>query len=145
MPKIIFLLSIFASLVFAPPEWKAQRTLELKKDEFYLLSFQAKEAQKTLYFRWTLLKNEGLVVHLNYDYFPHQFVLYRDYQRACYKIPLFKAEQKYYSEEPYFMLCFKDYKRVEDIATLKFYIYEGNRDFNIIDERKVPNGGFGAN
>ena len=145
MNKIFFLLLSWVSLLFAPIEWKAQNTMELKKDEFYVIKLQANQAQKTLYFRWTLLKNDGLVVHLNYDSFPHQFVLYEDYQRNCYKIALWKPIDGYYKEEPYFMLCFKDYKRVEKIATLKYCIYEGNRDFNIIDERKVANGSFGAN
>ena len=143
MNKILFLLLV-PVLCFAPPEWKEERFLELQKDEFYTLVFKANEAEKRLFFRWTLHKNRGLVVHLNYDYFPHQFILYQDYQRNCYKIPLFKEEPTKYSEAPYFMLCFKDYHRGKKIATLKFYIYEGNRDFNIIDERKVPNGGFGA-
>ncbi|MCI5969484.1 hypothetical protein [Helicobacter sp.] len=130
------------ALLFAPPEWKAQKFIELKKDEFYVLTLQADATQKTLFFRWTLLKNKGLVVHLNYDSFPHQFILYQDYQRACYEIPLWKAEQRYYTREPFFMLCFKDYHRAKKIATLKFYIYEGSRDFKIINERKVLNGGF---
>lgn len=150
--RIVFTLifvSLFSTfcgiaLLFAPPEWKAERFVELKKDEFYVLTLQADDSQKTLFFRWTLLKNEGLVVHLNYDSFPHQFILYQDYQRTCYEIPLWKADQRYYTREPFFMLCFKDYHRANKIATLKFYIYEGNRDFNIIDERKVPNGGFNA-
>lgn len=128
--------------LFAPLEWKAERFIELNKDEFYILTLQANSVEKTLFFRWTLLKNEGLVVHLNYDTFPHQFILYQDYQRACYTIPLLKAEQRYYAQEPFFMLCFKDYHRAKKIATLKYYIYEGGREFNIIDERKVANGGF---
>ncbi len=140
----IALLNVFFGFfpLFAPPDWKTERFLELNKDEFYLLTFQMDDSQKTLFFRWTLLKNEGLVVHLNYDSFPHQFILYQDYQRACYEIPLLKAEQKYYAREPFFMLCFKDYHRTKKIATLKYYLYQGNRDFNVIDERKVPNGGF---
>ena len=144
MNRIFFLLFCCISWLFAPIQWKANKTIELKKDEFYVIKLQANQAQKTLYFRWTLLKNEGLVVHLNYDSFPHQFVLYEDYQRNCYQINLWKAQERYYSQEPYFLLCFKDYKRVDKIATLNFYLYEGGRDFNIIDERKVPNGGFGT-
>lgn len=135
---------VFVESLFAPPVWKAEKFIELSKDAFYLLRFQADNAQKTLFFRWTLLKNEGLVVHLNYDAFPHQFILYQDYQRACHKIPLFKPEQKYYVEAPFFMLCFKDYHRGKKIATLKYYIYQGQRDFNVIDERIIPNGGFSA-
>lgn len=150
--RIIFTLIFVASLsvfcgfsnLFAPPEWKIERFVELNKDEFYVLTFQANNTQKTLFFRWTLLKNEGLVMHLNYDSFPHQFILYQDYQRACYEIPLWKADQRYYTREPVFMLCFKDYHRAKKIATLKFYITEGGRDFNVVDERKVLNGGFNA-
>lgn len=140
-----FLAICLISPLYAPPDWKSEKFLDLNKDEFYIVTLQANESQKTLYFRWTLLKNNGLVMHLNYDYFPHQFILYRDYQRNCYKVPLFKEEQKNYSEGPFFMLCFKDYNRKTKVATLKYYIYDGRRDFNVIDERKEKNGGFGSN
>lgn len=38
------------SMLFAPPVWKAERFIELNKDEFYLLTLQAREAAKTLFF-----------------------------------------------------------------------------------------------
>ena len=139
---------IFCSLLmtplFAPPIWQTEQFITLRKYEFYALTFRTNNAQKSLFFRWTLLKNDGLVMHLNYDSYPHQFVLYQDYQRACYTIPLLKPEQRSYTKEPFFVLCFKDYHRGQKVATLKFYIYDGNRNFNIINERKVLNGGFNA-
>ncbi|MDE5591422.1 MAG: hypothetical protein K2I63_00475 [Helicobacter sp.] len=145
MSKILFLFFGLVSYLFAPPQWKTQKFLELPKDEFYLLDLKAGENTKTLYFRWTLLKNGGLVMHLNYDHFPHQFVLYQDYQKNCYTVPLLSAEEKDHMQEPFFMLCFKDYHRSKKIATLKYYIYEGGRDFNITNERMVSNGSFRAN
>ena len=147
MNKIFFLL--FVPLIcLSAPQWKEDQFVELKKDEFFVMLFQSDGSDgtsivKRLYFRWTLHKNNGLVMHLNYDYFPHQFILYEDYGRNCYKIPLFKPEPR--KEAPYFMLCFKDYHRGKKIATLKYYIYDGDKNFNIIDKRKVENGGFGAN
>ncbi len=143
--SVLFCFLLLEIPLFAPPVWKAEKFIELNKDEFYLLTLQtqeAKAAQKTLFFRWALLKNEGLVMHLNYDAFPHQFILYKDYQRTCYKVPLLKEGQKTYEEGPFFMLCFKDYHRGKKVATLKYYLYAGGRDFNIIDERKMPNAGF---
>lgn len=138
-------LVLFTAPLFAPPEWKQNRMIDLGKDEFLVLNFKIGEVEKRLYFRWTMLKNEGLVMHLNYDFFPHQFILYRDYQRACYRQNLFGEDPRIYSDAPYFMLCFKEYHRVQKRAWLKFYLYAGGRDINIVDERKVPNAGFGAN
>lgn len=137
---LTFLLVLCGDPLFAL--WKAERFIELKKDEFYVLTLQAGAVQKTLFFRWTLLKNEGLVMHLNYDSFPHQFVLYQDYKRACYEVPLWRVEKHHQTKGPFFLLCFKDYHRTNKIATLKYYIYEGGRDFNITEERKAINGGF---
>lgn len=124
-------------------EWKYQGELELAKEEVYKVSLQQDKLIKDLYFRWTLYKNEGLVIHLKYDGFVHQFVLYRDYQRLGYKIPLFAPEPKALSK-PYFWLVFKDFRRDVKLARLKYYIHDGGRDLKMISQEKVGSVGFRA-
>lgn len=140
--RLIFCLLLTLTFAFAKmPDWKMERFLELQKDEFYRVGFTINNEQKTLSLRWTLHKNEGLVMHLNYDRFPHQFILYRDYKRACYKVELFKPQQGFvvYYEAPYAMVCFKDYDRLRKVASLKFYIFGGERDFKLTEETQIKN------
>lgn len=134
---------LFLAIFSFAAEWKYQGELELAKDEVYKISLKQKEQFKDLFFRWTLFKNEGLVVHLKYDGFVHQFVLYRDYQRSGFKIPLFSPESKAMGE-PYFWLVFKDYRRDVKRARLKFYIHDGGKDFSMISQEKVGSVGFRA-
>ncbi|WP_245945585.1 hypothetical protein [Helicobacter didelphidarum] len=60
--------------------------LDLKKDEVVYASIQSsKDSQgssdeKDFTLRWTLYRNEGLVVLVRYDKYPYQFILYKDYK-----------------------------------------------------------------
>ncbi len=137
---VLFLL--FFSALHAD-SWKYQGELELKKDEVYKMAFKQKAQIKELFFRWTLYKNEGLVMHLKYDGFVHQFILYRDFQRSTFKLPLFAPEPKALSF-PYLWLVFKDFRRDIKMATIKFYIHDGGKDFTLDSQGKVGSVGFGA-
>lgn len=85
------LFSTHSWLNAAQPVWDYEENLVLKKDEIYQKSFQIAGVQKELKFYWTLYKNYGLVVNLKYDKFPYQFILYTDYARKSFKIPLSRA------------------------------------------------------
>lgn len=122
--------------------WKYQGEANLKKDEIYHLAFQEGSTIKDLYFRWTLHKNEGLVVHLRYDGFVHQFVLYERYHRRGFKLQLFKQASRAYASAPYIWILFKDYQYDTKTATLRFLVFDGNKSVSLISEQKVKNVGF---
>ena len=63
----------------ASPLWSWEKELSLEKEQTYQALIQVGDVQKELIFRWTLYKNYGLVIHLRYDKFNHQFVLYAEY------------------------------------------------------------------
>ncbi len=123
-------------------EWKYQGLIDLKKDEMYHIAFQDGVVNKDLYFRWTLHKNEGLVMHLNYDGFVHQFMLYERYQQRGFKLQLFKKNPRSYTSPPYIWILFKDYQYDTKIATLKFLVFDGNKNVSITAEGKVKDVGF---
>lgn len=86
---ILFLASIFLGNVFCHAKAipaTMQLDLDLKKDEVVSATISAtKDSQsfsveKHFTLRWTLYRNEGLVVLVNYDKFPYQFMLYKDYR-----------------------------------------------------------------
>jgi hypothetical protein len=63
--------------------------VELKKDKVVEVKVSNRIRDKSLYFRWTLYINSGLVVIAHYDRFPHQYILYKkDYRQDSFKIRL---------------------------------------------------------
>ncbi len=122
--------------------WKYQRDLDLRKDEMYHLTFQEGANIKDLYFRWTLHKNEGLVMHLNYDGFVHQFILYERYHRRGFRLQLFKPDPRATTSAPYLWLLFEDYNYDTEIASLRLLVHDGNRNVALTLEEKVRDVGF---
>lgn len=119
MNKILLLSAVFLSAMFlnaAEPEWDVSEDLSLKKDEIYQTEFSYLGTPKKLYFYWTLYKNYGLVVNLKYDKFPYQFILYTDYKRKSFKIPLSQGDD--INKDTYLVLSFKDYDEESKKATL---------------------------
>lgn len=133
MNKIIILLFscfIFLHILYAAsPHWSWDKNLSLEKEQVYKVNFLVGEVQKELAFRWTLFKNEGLVIHLNYDKFNHQIILYTDYQRNAYKIPLGVGDNSP-KNKPYLLLFFKSF--ADKKAHINLYI-EG-QGVNVLDE-----------
>lgn len=140
---VFFVFFLLFPWILYADSWKYQGELELKKDEVYKMAFRQKAQVKELFFRWTLYKNEGLVMHLKYDGFVHQFVLYRDFQRSTFKLSLFAPESKVLSH-PYLWLVFKDFRRDVKMAKVKFYIHDGGKDFTLDSQGKVGSVGFRA-
>lgn len=134
-----FLLFILIASFFIPlhaaqtqsslPQWSWERELWLEKEQQYKASFDVRGVSKELILRWTLYKNKGLVLHIQYDKFNHQEVLYTDYQRNAFKITLGREEAAQ-KVEPKLLIYFKDFK--DGKAFLKLYI-EGN-GANLLNE-----------
>lgn len=91
----IIILFSFTSMLFAkvnPPSFQVD--LDLKKDEVVYASIYAtKDSQssgqeKDFSLRWTLYRNEGLVVLVRYDKYPYQFILYKDYRLNSWNLNL---------------------------------------------------------
>ncbi|PAF41654.1 hypothetical protein [Helicobacter sp. 11S02596-1] len=120
MNKFIYLF-IFATFFVPPifaksPIWSFDQNIVLKKDQFYKGMVYQDTLEKPLSLRWTLYKNFGLVVHLNYDSFPYQFILYRDYQRDTFKLELFGNDEK--SKNSYLYISFRDFNQKDGTASL---------------------------
>lgn len=75
--------------------------LDLKKDEVvYATIDAAKDSQgigtsKSFTLRWTLYRNEGLVVLVRYDKYPYQFILYKDYRLNSWTLNLLDSQGVY--------------------------------------------------
>lgn len=59
------------------------------------------------------------MLHIRYDKFNHQVVLYKDYQRNAFRIPLARGDNTL-KDDPQLLLYFKDF--ADKKAHLKLYI-----------------------
>lgn len=127
-------LSLVSTAQAGAPHFSWERSLSLEKEQLYKARFVVGEVAKDFQFRWTLYKNKGLVLHIRYDKFNHQELLYTDYQRDSFTLPLGRAKEQY-SDDPKLLLYFKDFK--EKKADFKLYI-EGRGASVESDEIEPP-------
>lgn len=116
---LLYALFVVIQAYGAISQWSWEKSLELKKEQVYTAHFDLGNVQKKLEFRWTLFKNQGLVLHIRYDKFNHQVVLYQDYQRNAFKLPLSRGDNTL-KDDPQLLLYFKDF--ADKKAHLKLYI-----------------------
>ncbi len=121
MSKILLIALFCINLFSAAVIWDTQEEISLKKDEIYEKIITDGVREKKLYFRWTLFMNEGLVMHLNYDGFNKQFILYKQYGLDSFKLNLL-PQQNYEKEGSFIFLVFKDMDIMKKIATFELYI-----------------------
>jgi hypothetical protein len=89
MQKSFILFTLLTISIFAQ-YWDSQFDINLTKDEVKEFQILDPTRQKSFSFRWTLYINNGLVVLANYDGYPYQFILYKDYNRNSFKIELYR-------------------------------------------------------
>ncbi|MGX2985349.1 hypothetical protein ACWIWK_07800 [Helicobacter sp. 23-1048] len=118
MRYLVFLVCVVSVSVMlgATPQWSWQRELELQKEQNYRASFLLDSVEKPFVMRWTLYKNYGLLLHIRYDSFNHQVILYKDYQRSDFTLPLGENPKR----PPMLHIFFKDF--ADKKAHLKLYI-----------------------
>lgn len=68
-------------------DWRIYN-IQLRKDEVFQGTLERNQLESKFSFRWTLLKDSGVVVLLKYDGFFHQFILYPDRLLNRFKLPL---------------------------------------------------------
>jgi hypothetical protein len=145
MNKIIFTLALLCSFVFGQ-NWQFQKDITLHKDQFYVVYFTRDNVRKLFYFRWTLNKNHGIRVHLSYDLFRHQFIMYKNHSTDIYKFNLFPKDVREYMP-PYLMLKYNGFnyeangeKTPKNTANFTVYMKDlvGNISVdNIADVREI--------
>ncbi len=123
MSKFFFIIFL-AGFCFGV-NWEYQYTFKLKKDETATVQINKEETKikdaGLFKFRWTLYKNEGLVILANYEGFPYQYVLYRKRGRDFIRQIIDKKPPKAWLM-PYMLLKFEDFDEKKEIATLGVFI-----------------------
>jgi hypothetical protein len=93
-------------------------TFSLKKDETAVFDVFFEKRVFPFKMRWTLFKNDVLVVIYHYDSFPRQVELFKN------TLNTFKVKIVNYLEfYPYLLIEFSDFN--DKIATFKMYLFRG--------------------
>ena len=128
----IFLFFPILLLAISPNYWYIDDIIYLKKD--YPVIYRLKYQQKVyiLKFRWTLYKNNGIVMLYNFKNHPYQNILYKNMQLNGFK-KFIKFNDSPIA--PYFMIYFRGFK--DNIAKFEFLVYnpEQNIDINLTEPR----------
>lgn len=133
MNKVFIFLFFSAALFAKTPLWSMSKNITLKKDEVYQGEVFQDQLQKPISLRWTMYKNYGLVVLVNYDKFPYQTILYKDAQKDTFKLELFRSI--YGTKEAAFLyLTFRNFDEKSHQASLWFGIL-GDAQFLLRDSK----------
>ena len=134
MNKIILylLLSIY-SYAIDTEFWDYSFKTELAKDQLYSLSVDDLELKKRLVFRWTLFHNNGLVLLVNYDGHPHQYVLYERYQENTVRLKIAR-KAGYTAHAPFLLLVFKEFDYKERKAKFEIVVKDSSKKLLVKEE-----------
>ncbi len=104
----------------------------LKKDETKIINLFVERAHKTLAFRWTLYKDRGLVMHLNYDRNPHQFNLYKESLALnAFKVELTQTRSTK-AQQPHIIIYFVDFDDYKKEAKFRYYLNKYDAQIEIM-------------
>jgi len=114
----LFIFFLFISSTFAN-DFKYIKKISLKKDETKKILVKYDNKKKLFTFRWTLYKNNGLIIHRSYDSIVAQNILYLRYQNQSFRFDLKPKGADYYNV-PYILIQFKkfDFKKREALFEL---------------------------
>ena len=116
---IFFLLS---TLLFAN-NLKKVKEYSLKKDETKKILVKYASSEKILTFRWTLYKNDALVVFSSYDQMVSQHLLYKNHTNQSIRVELTSRGAHEYIV-PYMLIKFDDFDFAKHEAKFSLWLYD---------------------
>jgi hypothetical protein len=105
--QVFTILLLFSSVTFAN-NFKEVFKISLKKDEQKKILVKYDNKERLFKFRWTLYKNDGLVIFHAYDKMVAQNILYLNHKNQSVRVILRNDGQNFYNP-PYFLLKFKEF------------------------------------
>jgi len=122
-----FLLSILFSVTLFATELLKVRQYELKKDETKKILVKYGTSQKIFSFRWTLYKNDGLVVFSSYDQIVSQHILYLNYHNQSIRVEL-KPRGAYEYNVPYILVKFVKFDFAKQKAKFEIWLLDKRQE-----------------
>lgn len=133
--KLYLRVFIFLALCFSgvvADEFRDITTITLKKDEQKKILVKYDSISKLFKFRWTLYKNEGLVVHRSYDRIVAQNILYLRRKNQSFRLELRPRGADFYSA-PYVLVKFKEFKYETNEAVFELFLSDKSMQISLKD------------
>ena len=127
--KTVFFALLWSSCLFGAGLIKINE-FSLKKDQTKKIVVQYGASQKKLTFRWTLYKNDGLVVFSSYDEVVSQHILYTNYKNQSLKIML-KPKGAYEFSSPYMLIRFDEFLFAKNKAKFSLWLNDNRQEIYI--------------
>jgi len=117
--KKLFLVLLFPVMMLAF-SWDYTHDFVLKKDEIASIIVIKREdsSKRVLTLRWTLYQNKRLVLLVNYDGFPTQYILQKEYKRNSIKIAL-RDDYTQESKRCFLIIGFHEFDEAKKTALIK--------------------------
>jgi hypothetical protein len=126
----IFFLLFFSSACVMADEFRDVKTFELKKDEVKKILIKYDDRVKLFKFRWTLYKNNGLVIHRSYDKIVAQNILYLRNRNRTFRVQLKPRKSKYHNV-PYLLVKFKEFDFKTKKAVFEIFLSDKSMDIKV--------------
>ena len=105
--QVFLFLGLSFSSVFSA-ELISSKEIKLKKDQEQKIIVKYDDRDKVFTFRWTLYKNNGLVLFRSYDKIVAQNILYLRKTSRSFRVELKPRGLNFY-DKPYLLVMFKDF------------------------------------
>lgn len=109
--------------------------ISLKKDEHTNIFVKYANYERLFKFRWTLYKNEGLVLFSSYDKEVSQHILYLNNTNQSFKV-LLKPKGSDFYETPYFLVLFKNFNFEKHEADFEVYLSDKKHQLEVKYQKK---------
>ncbi len=127
--SLLLIISLFSTQLFAL-EWKYEKEITLKKDQFFSVWVNSQHDKKLLKFRWTLFKNSNLVLLKVFDDFNTHHILSEYYSHNSIKFDVGIRSEKY-RQKPYILIKFERFNVKKNEASFKLLLNDKTEQINI--------------
>ena len=125
LQKLFVLFFLFGALF--GNELLKVKEYRLKKDETKKILVKYASSEKLLTFRWTLYKNDALVVFSSFDQIVSQHLLYKNHTNQTLRVELVARGAHEYVE-PYLIIRFDDFDFAEHKAKISLWLYDKRQE-----------------
>jgi hypothetical protein len=132
---IFITIALLFSTAFAN-QFADMEKISLKKDEITKIFVKYASYERVFKFRWTLYKNEGLVMFSSYDKDVSQHILYLNNTNQSFKI-LLKPRGADFYQPPYFLVLFKDFDFKKHKANFEVFLSDKRHQLEVRYSKKV--------
>jgi len=132
----LFLSLSFSSIFSA--DLLSSKIIKLKKDKEQKIIVKYDGREKVFTFRWTLYKNNGLVIFRSYDKIVAQNILYLRKTSRSFRIELKPRGLNFY-DKPYLLVMFKDFDYQTRKAKFELFLSDDTKRI-ILEYKKIKEG-----